>query len=148
MAAPNTHSFGKFKVYLDLDGTGSFAAPCGFNENSLRLSKAVNETIIPDCDDPDAAQWTETDAVSRSLTVSGQGIMAVESSATWRNAWLENDSIPIRVMFDVVLAKDGGYWSGNAHVTQLEFGAARGNRITCSVEITGDGAFTWVAAGA
>jgi hypothetical protein len=101
MAGATTVSFGKIKVSLGNGATPEvFAEPCGFNSKSFSLTKDTNTTVVPDCTAPDAAAWTEKDIVSRSATISGDGVMATESFATWRGAYEADTSKNMRIEVD------------------------------------------------
>lgn len=149
MAGATTVSFGKIKVSL---GNGAapevFSEPCGFNSKSFSLSKDTNTTVVPDCTAPDTAAWTEKDIVSRSATISGDGVMATESFGTWRAAYESDASKNMRVEVDEVLASGGGYWAGKFHISSLELRAQRGNRTTIALRMENDGPVTWVPASA
>ena len=62
-----------------------FAEPCGLTSKGFDMAASTNNTLIPDCDDPEAPAWEAKDVNSLSATVSGQGVMATESLDTWRD---------------------------------------------------------------
>lgn len=146
MALATTVPFSKFKVLLGNGATPEvFSAPCGLTANSIAFSKDTNSTVVPDCADPDAAGWVERDVVSNSATITGSGVMATESLATWRTAFEAGVSVNARVQVDVP-APAGGYWSGAFHVTRFEPGGTRGNRASVAITMESDGAVVWTAA--
>lgn len=73
MAAPITARFGKFRVLLDLAGTGTYTAPCGFTSKSLSLTKSLSEVALPDCEDPDKPIVLGRDVESISASVFRRG---------------------------------------------------------------------------
>ena len=138
MAPPVTTKGGKVRVML---GSGSgpvvYAAPCGFTSKSVTFNKGLEETTIPDCDDPDAIDWVGRDAISLSIDVSGEGVLASESSETWLDAWENEESVPAKLEIEFP-AKTITY-TGFMHVATLELGAPNGRRVTNNVSMQSDG---------
>lgn len=150
MAQAVTTKFGELLVTIG-DGatpTELFAAPCGFTEKAFNLGAETVSTNVPDCDDPDAATWTETDVRSRSVTITGSGVLARQSQKLWRDLYLSNASRNMKVLFPGNLAAGGGTWSGKGRVTSLEFGASIGERVSISVNVESDGAWIFTPAAA
>lgn len=140
MAQPTTIKGGKVKVLLDLGGGGGYAAPCGFTSRSITLSKALNDFSIPDCDDPDAVDWLGRDAVSLSMSVGGEGVMASESVDDWFEAWGSVDSIPAKV--EIEFPTKTITYTGAMHVENVEIGADNGQRATLNISMQSDGIMT------
>lgn len=150
MAKPTTLSFGNFKIWVaDGDSPGSFIAPCGFTQKSLTMEADVSDGTVPDCDDPEAPAWKDRAVTALSATVAGQGVMAMESLATWRGRMLAGASFAVRVEFDAGVPNGGGYFSGNAilqnlgHSVQL---GSDGNKAQLNVNLVSDGEWIWTAA--
>lgn len=138
MAAPTTARFGKFRVMLgDGNSPEIFAAPCGFTSKSLVLSKNLSEVNLPDCDDPDAPAWVGRDVESLTASISGEGVMAVESVPAWHEAFENTDSVNVRV--EIEFPTITFIYTGRMHVATLTFGAEQGGRVTCNVEMQSDG---------
>lgn len=139
MAAPVTTKGGKFRVLLG-SGTGPivYAAPCGFLSKSLTLSKALEESALPDCDNPDLVPWLGRDATSLSMAVSGEGVLAASSVETWLDAWESTESIPAKI--EIEFPAKTITWTGRMHVSTLTMGhpTAQG-RVTNNVEMSSDG---------
>lgn len=148
VAKPRTLPFSDFVVLLGDGATPeNFTAPCGFTKRSLKLSAATSEAVVPDCDDPDAVPWTERLSSSQSAQVSGSGVLAMASLATWRAR--VGVSGNVRVMFDDTGANGGGYYQGAAILSDLSFDSdrtANGGRTQISVTIDNDGEWVWTAA--
>lgn len=138
MAQATTIKGGKVRVLL---GSGSgpivYAAPCGFTQRSITLTKALEEINIPDCEDPDKVDWIGRDATSLSMAISGEGVLASESVDTWLEAFESVDSIPVKVEWEFP-AKTITY-TGLMHVESLEVGAPRTGRATLNVSMQSDG---------
>jgi hypothetical protein len=138
MAQPVTAKFGKFRVMLG-DGASPeiFAAPCGFTSKSLVLSKNLSEVNLPDCDDPDAPAWVGRDVESLTASISGEGVMAVESAPDWMAAFESTDSVNVKV--EIEFPTITFVYTGRMHLSSLTLGAEQGGRVTCNVEMQSDG---------
>lgn len=139
MAAPETMKFGKFKVLL---GNGAepevFTAPCGFTSKSFNRSKTLNEVNVPDCDDPDQIADVARDAVARSATITGSGVMAKSAYPKWKEAYDSSESINCKIVREWA---DGSLVTTTQrfHLESLEEGAELGDRVQVSVTMQSDG---------
>lgn len=151
MARPRTRRFGDFRVYIDTTpeaNAPTFEMPCGFLSKSLEISATSGETEVPDCDDPDAPVWTERDVRALSARVSGQGVLAMESYATWRGM-LGKPGRLVRVEFADTAANGGGYWQGRAILNTLTHASGnRGEKLTLNIDMSSDGEWVWADAAA
>ncbi|GAA0262602.1 hypothetical protein LNAOJCKE_5181 [Methylorubrum aminovorans] len=146
MAQATTVPFSGFRVLLETATPGTYGAPCGLTERSLTLTKETNDTTTPDCDNEDAAAWVERDTVSKSATISGEGVMARESIARWQAAYESDAPISVRVERAGSAATGGGYYLGLFHLTSFEQSATRGERATVSIEMSSSGPIAWTPA--
>lgn len=142
MTQATTIKGGKVRVLLDLAGSGTYSAPCGFTSRSIALNKALNEFQIPDCDDPDAIDWLGRDAVSLSMGVNGEGVLAQESVETWLDAWEDTDPVAVKVEWE--FPAKTVTWTGTMHVENFEVTAQNAQRATATVSLQSDGAMTRV----
>lgn len=146
MAAASTFSAGKLLILVgDGGGTEVFAEPCAILEATMTLNKETTDTLIPDCADPDAIGWIERDAISHSMSLSITGLATNAGVDTLNDIVMAAASRNMRIQ--LVGGGSGGAtpdfrWSGAFHVTSLELGRARGEKITFSAEIVSDGAIT------
>jgi hypothetical protein len=146
MALPTTLRFGAGAFYLG-DGvtpTEVFTKVCGFTEASLAIEKESNDTTVPDCDDPDAASWTERDVVALSWAMTFSGVLAVEALAQLETATLQ--SAPTNIRLDLLGAGTGAgtpirRYEGRGHIRHT-ITAARGEKWQVEVTVEGDGAIT------
>ncbi|MDF2809505.1 MAG: hypothetical protein K0S56_536 [Microvirga sp.] len=145
MAAPTTLRFGAGAFYIG-DGaeTEVFTKICGFTEASLAIEKESNDTTVPDCDDPDAAAWTERDVVALSWSMSFSGVLAKEALPLLEAETLQ--SAPTNVRFDLAGAGVGvgtpnKRYAGRAHIRHT-ITAARGEKWQVEVTVEGDGAIS------
>jgi predicted secreted protein len=147
MAQAKTLSFSGFVVTIG-DGatpTELFAAPCGFTERSLKLEKAMGTTIVPDCADEAAASWEENEPISKKAMISGTGVFDEDAhDDIWRLKWASD--LPFNAK--IAMVRNGtvlGRYSGQFHLTSLEFGGSRGEKVTCGAELVSTGAVVWTA---
>lgn len=140
-----TFRFSGLRVLLG-DGADpeTFAAPCGFTERSLSLSKEMGESNVPDCTSEDAASWVERDIVSKSGSISGTGMLDATALATWQEFFAEDTSKNTRVELWRLGVKTGHY-IGAFHMETFEISATKGERVTVNVAMSSDGAVLWVA---
>lgn len=138
MAQATTIKSGKFRVLLgDGDTPIEYAAPCGFTQRSMTLSKGLEEINVPDCDDPDKVDWTGRDATSLSMSINGEGVLASESVETWLDAYDSTDSVPVKVEWEFPAKTIT--WTGFMHIESIEAGASNGQRATMNVSMQSDG---------
>ena len=147
MAQPTVATFGKFLLLLG-DGASPevFSAPCGFTDRSLELKADTNSTQVPDCDNPDAPAWETKDISTLSVTVTGQGVLALEALPKWRDWYFSATPKNVRVQLALPAGKGPGYYQGAAILTSLKHDSAVGEKIKLSVNIENTGAWSWVAA--
>lgn len=146
MAAPTTLKFGAGAFYIG-DGatpTEVFTKLCGFTEMELTIDKETNDSTVPDCDDPDAAAWTERDVVSLSWSMTFSGVLAKEALPLLEAETLQSDTTNIRL--DLAGAGTGAgtpnkRYAGRAHINHSITGS-RGEKWQVEVTVTGDGALT------
>jgi len=139
MADPTTIRGSKVRVELDLAGTGSYAAPCGFTSKAVTFGKDLEEVILPDCSDPDKLPWKGRDAMAIDITISGEGVLAAESQETWFDAWESPDSVAAKI--EIEFPATTVTFTGLMHIGPLELGAPnlRG-RATLNGTLSSDGA--------
>lgn len=128
---------GKLRVKLDLARTGTYAAPCGFTSKSLTFSKGIEEVNIPDCDDPDKVDWVGRDATSLSISIEGEGVLAVESGEAWLHAFEEVESVPCKI--EIEFPAKTIVYTGNMHASELSMGAPNARTVTLNVSMASDG---------
>lgn len=140
MAPATTIRGGKVRILLG-SGTGPivYTAPCGFTSRSVTFTKGLEESNVPDCNNPDKIDWIGRDSVSLSISVSGEGVLAFESTDVWDEAFLSLESVPARIEIEWPLKTI--VWSGRLHIESLELGATNGTRASLNVSMQSDGEF-------
>lgn len=141
MAQATTIKGGKVRILVGSDTDPIvYAAPCGFTQRSITLTKGLEEVDVPDCDDADKVMWLARDVVSLSMAVSGEGVLAAESVETWLDAFDEGDSFPVKVEWE--FPEKTITWTGWMQIESLEVGAINGRRATLTVSMQSDGGLT------
>lgn len=139
MAKPVTTKGGLLRILLGSgSGTIVYAAPCGLSSKSLTLTKGLEEFNLSDCDDPTAIDWLGRDAVSLSMSISGEGVLAEQSVEAWLDAWESPDSIPVKA--ELEFPAKTYTWTGSMHVETVEVGApSNTGRVTGNFSLQSDG---------
>lgn len=122
----------------------TFSEPCGLTTKSFDLGASTNSTLLPDCDDPSAPAWEAKDVNALSATVSGSGVMAVESFDTWQEWFMSATARNIQIKLDDSAL---GQWEGSFIISALKYGGQRGQKVTIDVTLVNDGAVSWNANG-
>lgn len=132
---------------LILVGNGAdpevFSQPCGLTTRTFDLAASTNTTLIPDCDEPDAPAWEAKDVNALSATVSGSGVMAVESFDIWNDWFMGATAKNLQIKLDNAAL---GHWAGSFILTSLKYGGQRGQKVTVDITLVNDGAVVWVPA--
>lgn len=141
MTLATTTTFGKFLIQLGNSASPEvFAAPCGLNSRGFKRTAATNTTNVPDCDDPDAPSWLESDVTSLSWSLTGSGVAAFEDFDTWDTWFTSALSKNVKItLSDGTTTKT---WTGAAKLTGLTVTGTRGTRNTFDATIEGDGILT------
>lgn len=142
MADATTIKGGKVRILLGTPGVLpedpiDYAALCGFRSRSVTLNKALEDSPGVSCDNPDKIKWLLRDAVSLSMSVNGEGLLAAESVKDWIKAWKSEDSVPAKIEID--LPGETITFTGNLHIENVEIGAENGRRVTLNVSAQSDG---------
>ncbi len=143
MAQPKTVRFGKFRLLLgNSESPEVYSAPCGFTEITVTYEKQVSEVLLPDCIDPDAPIVVGRDVTSISSSISGNGVMALESV----NEWLKfrQSVLSWNVRLETVGEAPFGTTTETCkyHLTNFTRSASTGGRVQVSVELVSDGDVT------
>lgn len=133
---------GKVRVLLETAVPSVYAAPCGFTSKTVTLTKALEDVTIPDCDDPDKVDWLGRDAVSLSMSISGEGVLAQESVETWLDAWESLDSVNAKV--EIEFPAKTITWTGKMQVESMEAVGPNGRTVTSTISMQSDGEMTRV----
>lgn len=137
MAQATSIRGGKIRVLLETDTPGVYVAPCGFTSRSITFTKNLEEVTVPDCDDPDKVDWIGRDAVSLSISVSGEGVLALESVDIWDEAWQSPESVNAKIEYE--FPSKTVTWTGKMHVENFEDAGNNGQRATRNVSLQSDG---------
>lgn len=120
-----------------------FSQPCGLTTRGIDFSASTNSTLIPDCDNLEAPAWEAKDVNALSASVTGSGVMAVESFATWNDWFQEALARNCQIKLD---SASLGHWAGAFLLSGLKYGGQRGQKITVDITLANTGAIVWVPA--
>lgn len=149
MAKPTTLPAGDFLIKLESsEGSGVFTAPCGLTSKGFNQSATTQETVVPDCDDPDAPASVERAVDALSGEISGSGVLAMGSRNTYETWYRSGLKKKCRIYLDTTLANSGGYWEGYFLLTQWNVTAQRGQKINTELTMQSDGDIAWTDADA
>lgn len=143
MAKPTTQRPGAFTIWVGdgADPEDFTSKTCGFRTKGINFGMSSSDTVVPDCDDPDAPGWTERTITALSATVSGAGVMAEETFTFWNDWSLAATAKNVRVVLSNTTA---GYWEGSFLVTGWEVtGNTDDGKVQVSVTLSSDGEVAW-----
>lgn len=142
MAKPTTFS-GSQMLILVGDGASPevFTAPCGLTTKGLNRTADTADTTVPDCDDPSAPAWTESEVISLSWEASGSGVLASESVQMWETWFASGHSKNVKVHVKTG-ANAGRSYAGTALLTAFNVSGERGQKVTVEVTLKGTGVLT------
>ncbi len=149
MAKPITSRASQLLIKLGDGATPElFTAPCGLNTKGINFSKEMNDTPVPDCDDPDAPAWTERAVTTLSAQVSGDGILSMADLDTWWefNTSTISRSAQVIIAVDAPNASLGGQWEGKFLMSSFNVTGEQGNKVQIAVDMLSDGEIVWVPA--
>ena len=138
MAQPTTARPGSFIIALGDGGSPEvFTAPCGFTSKAFTFTRNLADVLIPDCNDPDAANWVGRDVVSLSAQVSGEGVLAAEAVPTWLA--VVNSVEAVNVTLTVTYSTGVLTMTGAMQVETFGVAAEQGQKVNVNVSMQSDG---------
>jgi hypothetical protein len=143
MAAPVTARFGAGFIEMETS-PGVFTKLCGFNSIEIPLDKELNDTTVPDCDNPDAPAWVERDVVSQSGSFTCSGVAAREALPFIEAATMSALSFMVRITLAGMGsggATPNKRYAGRFH-TKHTLKGERGNKWEIDFSGESDGAIT------
>lgn len=145
MAKPTTRRPGAFSIWV-----GDGASPedftsktCGFRTKGISFSFNTADTVVNDCDDPDAMAWTERTPSAATATLSGAGVMAEETFAFWNTWALSGAAKNVRAVLGLT---SPGYWEGAFVISGWEVtGNQDDGKVQVSVTLSNDGEVSYAS---
>lgn len=126
-------------------GTYNSNSICGLTTKNFEMNAATQETIVPDCDE-DLPSWVEREIASMSGQISGSGILAFETFDFFRDWFLAGEARRCKVVLNMPLANNGGYFLASYVFTKMGVPAENGGKINVDMEFQSSGPITWVDA--
>lgn len=146
MARPTTMKGSQLVLELGDGATPEvFTAPCALNTKGINFTATANEQSVPDCDTPDDPLWIDRVIQTLSASITGSGILALESYATWRTWFLSGLARNVKVRFNVA-APNAGSYIGEYVLTTFNTTGNNGELATVEVEMQSSGEVEWQAA--
>lgn len=145
MAKPTTYAGSTVAIFLEDPATpGQFIRPCGLTSHTATFTKNMQETNVPDCDDPELPAWIERGVDTLDFSANGSGVLAAESVDVFWAAFNTTESVPARIYIGKADdAANGRYWEGNIHVSSFEVTGERGSKAQISIAVVSDGELTF-----
>ena len=125
------------------DGAGSeaFTTIAGLNSKSITINNSAIDVTTPDATTPSGALFAQSLNGLKSVSVSGDGIFLDESAQEGRLNTIALQADPV-ANFQLVVP-DFGTYSGEFHVTSLEFGGETEGAATFSLSLESNGTVTY-----
>ena len=138
MTQATTYPFSQFLVKIG-DGASPevFTDPCGLTTRGFTRTANMNDTNVPDCDDPDAPSWLGRDVVSYQAEIAGNGVVAQESFDTWEEWWNAGETRNVKIELGNPVEFS---WTMPAKLQQFAVTSERGKKVEMTVAIVSDGA--------
>lgn len=134
MAKATTFKYSQFLVLLgDAGSPEQFTDPCGLTSRGFQRTANMNDTNIPNCDDPDAPSWLGRDVISYQATLSGSGVVAAESKNAWEDWWESGEAKNCRIELGATA------WEGAFRLAEFNITGERGQRVNMEVSLVSDG---------
>lgn len=127
------------------DSPEEFIHYCTINaEREFAVEANLNESVGIDCDDVDAPGWIEREVVSKSGTITGQGMLNTPDYPIFWDVFDAGVSVNCQVVLDVDAADGGSIVEGRFILSQLSMSGNRGEKMQGSVTFQSDGPLTLV----
>lgn len=123
--------------------TPVFMTLCGLNSKSLTLNNSSVDVTTPDCDDPNAALWTQTLPGVKNMSVTGDGYFEDSVAEARMNAVALSDETACEFEIHV---PDFGVYAGVFRIASADFGGETEGGVTYSLSLESNGAITFAAA--
>jgi predicted secreted protein len=143
MALATTVKFSEMKLLLKATSGGSYVAPCAMSSRAITFTNDTTEVPVIDCDDEDAIAPMVREKTTRSVTISGEGLVEKVALKRWRQAEESKDPVDMKIVLAGDLAASGGTWQGTFFVTSFSVTAERSDRARIGIEMLSTGAVTW-----
>lgn len=147
MTKPTTVAFSEFFVVVG-DGASPevFSAPCGLTSKAFNQTASTQETVVPDCDNPDGPAFIERAIDALSSEITGSGVLALEAhDNVWQPWFFSAAARNVRVGLGAVPnVAVGGYYEGSFLLTALNMSADRGQKMKGDVTLQSAAEWSYV----
>jgi predicted secreted protein len=130
MTLPTTLKFAELLILIGDGGAPeTFAEPCGLTARSFQLGSALRQQAVIGGD------WDEADAGALSCSLSGSGVMAVESYDVWHDWIVSRQPQNVQIQLQGV-----GTYQGAFLLSQLSLQGSHGARVAIELAMASAGA--------
>lgn len=144
MTATNTIGFEKIYIAIETAyGSGVYTTPCVFINKKMKHSTDMITDTVPQCDAPTSPATKSKFIDTIDYQFSGDGKLERTALRFWREWHRDGRARGVRIYNDQSHALDGGYDSGQGILSDFEYDAERGKKVSFSCTIDIDGALTW-----
>lgn len=120
-----------------------FTAWCGVNNKTIKWSRNLEETVVPDCDDPNAAPYVDRGVTSQSCSIAVQGVITQQAIKQYTE--MLKTTKPLYFELEMNLGGAKYKWQGQAQVSDFEMGADTGKSVTFSLNLSSHGDVEYIA---
>lgn len=110
---------------------------CGVTEKTVKWSRNLEETVVPDCDDPNAAPYVERGATSQSVSIAIQGVITSRAWPDYKKMLKTTKSLYFQM--EMIVDTEKTEWRGLVQVSDFEMVANKGKTVTFSLNMSSDG---------
>lgn len=146
MALPVTVAFARFYILVgDGDSPEIFRAPCGLTSKGFNQTATTQDTIVPDCENPDAPAFVERAIDALSSEISGDGVLSWDDHHEVWQPWLFSAAAKnVRIGIGTIPTLTGGYYEGPFLLTGLNMTADRGQKMRGAVTLVSAGEWEFI----
>ncbi len=146
MAYATTSSFGKTTLSVEFDpvgDSGTYSTICGLTQWDYTENTNLDETEVPDCDNPDLPLEIQRAVRSVGAQASCSGVWALSSHQAILDWARAGTTLSCKITFGVVTdsgaATDTEVLTGDAYMTNLSYSMQYGQKVTASFDLVFDG---------
>lgn len=110
---------------------------CGVTQKTIKWGRNLEETVVPDCDNPNIVPYVERGATSQSGTIAIQGVITKQALGTYQKLLKSTESLYFQLEMGFGTEKTG--WQGKVQLSDFEIVADVGKTVTFSMNMSSDG---------
>ncbi|PHP68181.1 hypothetical protein CSC94_05890 [Zhengella mangrovi] len=142
MARATTMKYEELVVEVEFDpsgASGTYTAICGIMDATVTRTSNLDSAEVPDCDDESLPLSIEKEVRSQEVSISGNGLWALQSHENMMDWWYGGSTLSVRVR-NAKANTDGSSGdttieTGDALLAQLNSARTKGQRVTAEIDI-------------